>query len=57
MGKKPELTGHHGLGNYWDIRFVAPTTADRLEMLDLVRGIVEGNGTGPLVRDGAAADK
>ena len=57
MGKKPELTGHHGPGNYWNIRFLAPTTADRLEMLDLVRGIVEGNGTGPLVRDGAAADK
>jgi len=37
LGKTFRLRGHHGPDFYQDIRFVAPTTQDRVHLLEIVR--------------------
>ena len=40
VGKTFDLLGRHGPDFYYDIRFVGPTTSDRVEMLDTLRGLL-----------------
>lgn len=40
LGEHFDLRGHHGPGFYDDVRFVAPTTSDREELLALVVGLL-----------------
>jgi hypothetical protein len=40
LGEYFDLRGHHGPGFYDDVRFVAPTTRDREELLELVVGLL-----------------
>jgi len=42
LGEHFDLTGHHGPGFYDDVRFVAPTTRDREELLEMVVGLLVG---------------
>ena len=43
LGRHFVLGGHHGPGFYDDVRFVAPTTRDREELLELVVGLLVGS--------------
>jgi len=40
LGEHFDLRGHHGPGFYDDVRFVAPTTRDREELLALIVGLL-----------------
>ncbi|HWX42702.1 MAG TPA: hypothetical protein VN345_16235 [Blastocatellia bacterium] len=43
VGRKFDVLGHGGPGYYHDIRFVEPTTKDRIELLDYLKRILSGS--------------
>src|SRR5215471_8436436 len=43
VGRKFDVLGHGGPGYYHDIRFVEPTTQDRIELLDYLKSILNGS--------------